>query len=600
MQMKAKSYLDKALSGLLVVTISLFIAVPSPLYAQDQARAETAGGLQDAPPDIPPDAITEGYGLYPDSGPLAEDPSLSLPQGSALLEEDLAPSPIRSSKGPKGELVIEEGASDTGEDTISLDLRGIDITEILKVLSKKMGLNIIPSKKVTGRINLFLNNISYKDALDVVMLSQDLAYEKRSDDIVIVMTASEYESLYGKKFNDKKKMKTVKVRHAQPKMVFTALGSIKSSIGNVIVDEATGTILLIDTPEKLEEMTNLVEEMDQPVKTEAFELQYAKAIDIKDNIGSVLTEGSGKLATDERTNTIIVTDLPGNMTKVRQAIDILDQETKQVFIEAEILEINIRDRLRSGVDWTHIMTNNFYDFALAGAFSSTLVSSLIGTFSAGKAGLDLEFLSTIGDTRVLSRPRLAVTNNEEAVLLVGTREAYVTGTTSQSGESTITSDTVEFVDVGVKLTVVPTINRDGFITMKIKPEVSTVTETLTTGSDEEPRSQIPIVSTSEAETTVKIKDGMTIMIAGLRQNDDQRDVNGMPYVSRIPIVNLFFSQRDYDKQDTEIIVFITPHIIEGDQMESWDLRQMKKYPEYTRPDNREYIEKKLKRSDLKE
>ena len=171
--------------------------------------------------------------------------------------------------------------------------------------------------------------------------------------------------------------------------------------------------------------------------------------------------------------------------------------------------------------------------------------------------------------------------------MVGERQAYVTGTTSQSGESTITSDSVEFVDVGVKLKVVPTINRDGYITMKIKPEISEVSETLTTGTEDEPRSIIPIVSTSEAETTIKVQDGAMIMIAGLRKNEDQRDQSGLPYLSKIPLFGALFSSRDSDQRETEVVIFLRPHIIRGDASTMWETQEIEeRIPEHLRPENR--------------
>lgn len=500
-----------------------------------------------------------------------------------------------------GELVIEEEITEGAEETITLDLRGIDVTEFLKVLSKKLDINIIPSKSVSGRINLFLNNITYRDALDVIMLSQGLAYEKKGDDIIIVMTAAEYEALYGEKFNEKKKIKTLKLENAQPKLVFNALTNLKSSVGNVIVDEVTGTIILIDTPEKLKVMEEAFLNLDQAVTTEIFELQYAKVADIKENVTSLVTTGAGSVLADERTNTLVVSDLPGNMQKIKQAIMMLDQETKEVLIEAEILEIALRDRYQGGVNWNQIMSNNFYDWVLTGTFSSGLGATLMGAFTTDRGlGTYMDFLNTIGDTKTLSSPRIAVNNNEEASIMVGTREAYVTGTTSQSGESTITSDTVEFVDVGTKLTVVPTINRDGFITMKIKPEVSSVLRTLTTGTAAEPRSQIPIVSTSEAETTVKVKDGTTIMIAGLRRNQDEKDIDGLPFLSRIPGLNVFFSRTDLDQTQTDIIIFLTPYIIGGEYMRDWDREALKDMPSHRWPEKKDYDEQMFKKKNLKE
>ena len=505
--------------------------------------------------------------------------------------------------------VIETSETENSDasSTISLDLRGIEITELLKVLSKKLNKNIIPSKNVTGRVSLFLNNVRYEDVLDILMSSQGLAYEDKGNNITLIVTESEYQALYGKSFNERKQMTTLKAKYASPKMIFTALSNLKSTIGNVIVDEITGTIILIDIPEKLKEMTEIFEKIDKPNSTEAFELQYAKAEDIEDDITSIVTEGAGNVVADERTNSLIVTDLPGNMHKIRQAIQMLDQPTRQVFIEAAIVQVTLEDEFFYGIEWTAIMNDpSFWGSVLTGSFANAAITTTtgfgqltLGSLKNNNFQATLNLLNSLGDIKILSRPTIACLSGEEAVIHVGKREAIVTGTTSQSGESTITSDSVEFVDIGLKLTVVPTINRDGFITMKIKPEVSSVTSTVTTGSEDEPRSIIPIITTSEAETTVKIKDGSMIMIAGLRETDNRKTIDGIPYLDEIPIIGAIFSNRTSEKNQTEIVVFLTPHIIEGDQMMEWDLEKLKECPEHLHPENRGYFEPKLEARSLR-
>ena len=505
--------------------------------------------------------------------------------------------------------VIETSETENSDasSTISLDLRGIEITELLKVLSKKLNKNIIPSKNVTGRVSLFLNNVRYEDVLDILMSSQGLAYEDKGNNITLIVTESEYQALYGKSFNERKQMTTLKAKYASPKMIFTALSNLKSTIGNVIVDEITGTIILIDIPEKLKEMTEIFEKIDKPNSTEAFELQYAKAEDIEDDITSIVTEGAGNVVADERTNSLIVTDLPGNMHKIRQAIQMLDQPTRQVFIEAAIVQVTLEDEFFYGIEWTAIMNDpSFWGSVLTGSFANAAITTTtgfgqltLGSLKNNNFQATLNLLNSLGDIKILSRPTIACLSGEEAVIHVGKREAIVTGTTSQSGESTITSDSVEFVDIGLKLTVVPTINRDGFITMKIKPEVSSVTSTVTTGSEDEPRSIIPIITTSEAETTVKIKDGSMIMIAGLRETDNRKTIDGIPYLDEIPIIGSIFSNRTSEKNQTEIVVFLTPHIIEGDQMMEWDLEKLKECPEHLYPKNRGYFEPKLEERSLR-
>jgi type II secretory pathway component GspD/PulD (secretin) len=164
-----------------------------------------------------------------------------------------------------------------------------------------------------------------------------------------------------------------------------------------------------------------------------------------------------------------------------------------------------------------------------------------------------------------------VINNQEAKILVGSREAYITQTQSQAESTTVTAESVQFIDVGVKLNVVPSINKDGYITMKIKPEVSSVRETLKTTLG----SQVPIVETSESETVVKVKDGNMIMIAGLMKEDKRKDVTGWPFLSRLPIIGAAFGARADLRKKTEVIIFLTPYIIKGNEpIGSAELQQM--------------------------
>lgn len=454
-------------------------------------------------------------------------------------------------------------------EAISLDLKGVDIVELFRILSLKMGLTIVPSKSVTGRINVFLNNLTFQDALDVILISQDLACE-REENIINIMTAAEYEKLYGKKYNEKRKSRTLKLNYAKPATIFNALGQIKSDIGKIIVDETSGTILLIDIPEKLELMEGLIKDLDRPLETEIFDLKYAKPADIKTHLTDALTTGPGEIFVDERSNKVIVSDLPEKMKKIERMVSALDEAPQQVFIEAEILQITLKEEYQRGIDWDKVFsrTPNFTGtFPSSPSFtpspelaSTDLFQIAVGTLVPDKYSATLQLLKTFGDTKILSRPRIAAINNQEAKIMVGSREAYVSQTLSQAESTTVTSESVEFIDVGVKLNVVPSINKDGFVTLKIKPEVSSVRETLTTALE----STIPIVETSEAETVVKVKDGTMIMIAGLMKEDKRRDTTGIPLVCRIPLLGALFGSRATLDKKTELIVFLTPHIITGE------------------------------------
>ncbi len=174
----------------------------------------------------------------------------------------------------------------------------------------------------------------------------------------------------------------------------------------------------------------------------------------------------------------------------------------------------------------------------------------------------LDALRIIGKTKILSSPRIMALNNQEARILVGTKDAYITSTTSQGGNgNTVTSQEVNFVDVGLKLYVTPIANRDGFVTMKIKPEISSATRTNITSEGK--ITQVPIVTTSETETTVMVKDGTTIIIAGLKKDRTENEVRKVPVLGDIPFVGAAFKNVKDEKNKTELVIFLTPRIVTG-------------------------------------
>jgi hypothetical protein len=153
-------------------------------------------------------------------------------------------------------------------------------------------------------------------------------------------------------------------------------------------------------------------------------------------------------------------------------------------------------------------------------------------------------------------------NNQEAKILVGTKDAYITSTTTQSGDSAVTSQSVNFVDVGIKLYVTPTINSDGFITMKIKPEISSAERTSITSEGK--ITQVPIVTTSESETAVMVKDGVTLIIGGLRKDERSKTVKKVPLLGDIPLVGFFLRSTSDEVKKTELVILLTPHIMSGE------------------------------------
>ncbi|MDD5584489.1 MAG: secretin N-terminal domain-containing protein [Candidatus Omnitrophica bacterium] len=512
-----------------------------PLTLENQAQ-ETASSVQEeqAPQET-------------SSGPIVPDL-----QEQAVVTPFPEQSPVQAQPA-----VLITGESPT-QNKISLDIKGMDIVDVLKMLANRSGMNIVVGKNVTGRVTLFLKNVDVWDAFELILLSNELAYEKKGD-ILNVMTQSDYELQYGERFQDAKQGKIIHLKYTKAVDLSRALSQIKTNIGKIVVDEGSNTLALIDTPEKIREMEDFIVKTDLPLQTKVFTLNYAKAEKLSVKIQEMLTKGIGSLRIDERTNKIVVTDYPEKLDEVSRVVAAFDEKTQQVLIDAQIIEIRPSDKFEMGVDWDYWLKNHFRVASALpiGTANRLLISTAVDVVTGkGDYKAILDVLRTIGDTKILSSPRIMALNNQEAKILVGTKDAYITSTTSLAGEASVSSQTVNFVDVGIKLYVTPTINNDGFVTMKIRPEISSSVRTDITAEGK--ITQIPIVTTSEAETTVMIKDGVTIIIGGLQKDEKNKTVKKIPLLGDIPGVGFFFRSTSDETKKTEIVILLTPHIISGE------------------------------------
>ena len=495
---------------------------------------------------------------------------------------------------------------------ISLDIKGMDILDVFKILSMRSDLNIVSGRNVRGNVTMFLKDVDIWDAFEIILAANDLAYEKHGN-IINVMTQRDYELLYGEKYRDRRIVKTIKLKYARVEDVSAILSQIKTNIGKVVADEPSKSIVLVDVPDKIKEMEEIMQGLDVPVVTKVYELQYATAADVKDKITEMLTKNIGSMQIDERTNKIAITDTERRIAEFDEVIAAFDEKHKVVEIEAAILELALNDQYQMGVDWgmafqklSDFLSRKVGDHAFSFDFSKPLTTGM--TYQIGSLGAEgfqavVQFLQEYGETKILSNPRITVLNNEEAKILVGTNQPYVTTTVSQGDTTSQTAASVTYLDLGVKLTVTPTINKDGFVTMKVKPEVSSQAETpltYTVGGD---TNTIPIVTTSATETTVMIKDNHTIMLSGLIQKREEIDIDKVPLLGDIPILgNLFKSTKrgsTSEPERKEIIIFLTPHIIYGgDENFLEEVKEKREMEKAMKKEKKQLLQKKISKQQL--
>ncbi|MBU1044382.1 MAG: hypothetical protein KJ915_08325 [Candidatus Omnitrophica bacterium] len=511
------------------------------------------------------------------------------------------------------------------KELISLDLRDIEVKDALKYIAQKANLNIVPTKDVSGRITLMINNAAVEDIFEIVIRSNSLAYEKIGS-IYNVMTEKEYTQRYGKGFDDIRQVKVFHLKYVIPEQAYTIIDSIKSSIGKVLVEADSGTILILDTPEKIAEVEETIGLLEHKSTVQVFNLQYANAGDIAKQLKTQLDmKKVGSIKADERTNQLVVQTLPERMKDIQAIIAKLDQKTREVLIESTIIQIKLTDALSQGVAWEGLFelsqkdgnttylgstplasvnsttaawrsrqevltdTGNIGSYPFSGTtsdYASSVPSVGTSEMHIGVVGnhdydVMLKYLQTLGEVKILSNPKLAVTNNQEARIHVGERQAYITTTTTAGQTTTTVSEEVTFLDVGLQLHITPTINDEGYVTLKIKPDLSSVIGTLLTAQN----NRIPIVDTSTAETTVMIKDGATVAVGGLRKEEKTDTSQEVPFLGKIPILGMLFKSGSKGTTRSELLIMVTAHIIDGDKIDTGNNRdfgveQGKGYKDY--------------------
>jgi type II secretory pathway component GspD/PulD (secretin) len=467
-----------------------------------------------------------------------------------------------------------------------------DAVQLIEFLAHRGGLkNIVIGKNVQGlTTKLKFDDVSVRDALEIVLSVNALAYEIKGG-IITVMTDADYEMLHGASFYDQKKVRIVSLKYADPTHVGQLLEPVKTERGTIVADQVAGSLILIDTPPKIAEMLEIVRRADLPTisrvldtETRTFRLQYADVEDIQAEITPLLSEAAGSIQTDNRTKTLIVTDLPHTMRRIEQVVEAFDGRHRQVFIEAKIVEVDLNDDYRLGINWEHVFEGLDPRMALETRIVPS-VSGSGGTFTppggaaqlsyrtilgGGDLSVVLAALKQVGETRILSNPHVAVMDGEEATIKVVRDEPYAEAQL-EGGTTNVVGERLSFIEVGVKLDVTPRINDAGFISMNINPEVSTVV-----GEYQAFRS-VPIVQKAYAETSVMVRDGETIIIAGLIRNSKEKQSNRVPFFGRVPLLGYMFRSEFDTVQTSETVVFLTPRVITGEEPVLL-MKDMKKAP----------------------
>ncbi|HEX2205215.1 MAG TPA: secretin N-terminal domain-containing protein [Longimicrobium sp.] len=282
-------------------------------------------------------------------------------------------------------------------------------------------------------------------------------------------------------------------------------------------------------------------------------------------------QGEVQIVADEPTNSILVKATAADWQVVRQAIDVLDLRPLQVLIEVLIAEVRRGRDLQVG---TNVSASNRHDARPIdlllgqrprGADSVGTGALQVNLFNLGSLDVDvsLRALASTGNVRILSRPVLLAQNNLESKLVLGEERPFVQVVRTLPTADAVRDQVVQYRDVGTTLTLTPTINPDGYVNLQLVQEVSNVS-----GRELD----APIITTREAATHLFVRDGQTVVIGGLIQVERERTRSGIPFLKDIPLLGALFGSTTHRNLNSELFLFLTPHIIRSDD-DADDLRQ---------------------------
>ena len=394
---------------------------------------------------------------------------------------------------------------------LSLDLRDVEISHAMRILSKESGRNIVVSKDVEGRITVSLSNVTFDDAFNAILKASSCIAQWEGD-IIKVLPSGEPAKI------------------------------IRLSNGNI---NKTVTINYVNPDDIKETLTKFV----------------------PDNTKVITTKGS---------KYIVLEGPPDSVAKVEKLIKGLDTPPKQVMVEAKIIEIAHTDKENLGVNmkWTNPnnATETLQTKGLANPSTATGATGLYYSVTNQNIEALVEALQTKTGYNLLSSPKVMTLNEQKAEIITGQRLGYKVKTFTE----TTMMESVEFLDVGTKLVITPSIKDDGYMMMDIHPEISE-------GSIV---NDLPQKKSTETTTKLLVKDGQTIILGGLMKEYSQEVKKGVPFLMDIPFLGTLFRRTDIENEKREIIILMSPHIITPAFIEGMGkpIKEMeKKFEKYETP-----------------
>lgn len=427
---------------------------------------------------------------------------------------------------------------------INIDVHDVELADVIALLAAESGTNIVADSSIKpDRVTLHLHDVTFDDALTVLVQSHDLQV-RRQNGILIVGASDSMNRRYGDP-NDPRSAKTVvlTLAHASPEDV---AGEIRSGLpdGTVIVpDKRTASVIVTGNADTISRARELVTALDAPAYAansgnlaHVYQLRYLKPSEVAASLKGVLPDGS--YVADDAQNGVVVSGNEEVQHTAAQFLHSMDVPSPQVLFEVRVADIEpMNDQSNVGLQFGgYDLTGQPISGAATYAFTRNSIA----------INARLNALVSQGHAQILATPKLVTLNNKEADLLIGQTYPVVYYDARLGGQQ------VQFVDVGVKLRLTPTIGPDGSVTAEMHPEYSAIQGFV---------GGYPVIANRKVDSTLRVKDNQTIVLGGLLRDIDSQTVTKIPFLADIPVFGKIFQNREHQRTRDEVVFLITPHVI---------------------------------------
>jgi MSHA biogenesis protein MshL len=501
------------------------------------------------------------------------------------------------------ELVIPqmEEAKKVPDKLFSVYARDSSVQDVLLAFSKESELNIVIDPELNGKVTIDLKRVTLKEALDAIL--SPLGWTYRIDGKFIKVSRPQMETRLFK-------LNYIATKRSGKREVYVST----STGGGLQTSSLPGQQTTLSPGGARTGYTDLVtlddmdlwKEIQKGLESLIFGTVEEKEVPPKKEktTWTRVDEKGKKLVVNKSTGVIMVTDYPIHLNKVASYLETVEGSSqRQVSIQAKIMEVILSDGHKEGINWKVIeglprsinvawgFTDRTKTTGFPGGASGYTSTSGTGTtiggidipgsykiapyggiFALGAAGTEvalsdiMQAIAEQGDVKILSSPTISTLNNQKAVIRVGNQDVFfITGAIAT--DNTVTQIIQPMtIDIGIILDVTPQIAEDGTIIMNIHPSITDKTGEKTTPDG---KSTFPLLSVRETDTTVRVRDGQTIIIAGLMQEKTEENYTGVPVLDSIPVLGGLFRYKTQTKRNSELVIMITPTLQVGKKVEDF-------------------------------